>query len=149
MSKRSKDKLSNLKKQYNTGARQDVLDVDYLDQLNDEEKEWLNQFFGEFYNTNGLNPTPEIKEYNKVRQKYKKTLRQLNKNPKKNECEIKYYENKLKEVEDALQFLREEHGVLHSSCEEVDELPKVEFFRLISSPLESKPSLIFKIPILI
>ena len=122
MSKRNKDKLPNLKKQFNTGARQDVLDIDYLDQLNDEAKEWLNQFFGEFYSTNGLNPIDEIKDYNTIRQKYKKTLRQLNKKPKKNKKEINYYETKLKEVEDALKFLRDEQGVMHSSCEQVDEL---------------------------
>lgn len=49
-SERSKQKHPNLKKQYNTKMRQDLLDQDYIHKLSDEEKEWLDRFNKEYVN---------------------------------------------------------------------------------------------------
>jgi hypothetical protein len=48
MSKRSKNKYPNLQKNLNLKRRQELIDFDYIDQLSDEEKEWLNKFMGEY-----------------------------------------------------------------------------------------------------
>ena len=46
--KRSKEKYPNLVKEVNLLRRQELIDFDYLDKLNDEEKEYLNKFMGEY-----------------------------------------------------------------------------------------------------
>jgi hypothetical protein len=48
MSKRSKNKYPNLQKNLNLKRRQELIDFDYIDELNEEEKEWLNKFMGEY-----------------------------------------------------------------------------------------------------
>lgn len=47
--KRSKKKYPYLEKRVNSRVRQEYLDYDYVDQLSDEEKEFLNKFSGEHY----------------------------------------------------------------------------------------------------
>lgn len=58
-----------LNKQYNLKSRTDLLECDYLDKLNDEEKQWLNKFNEEFINASfekdnrkNLHKTPELKK---------------------------------------------------------------------------------------
>ena len=48
MSKRSKAKYPNLVPNLNLKRRQEAIDFDYLHKLSKEEKEWLNQFMGEY-----------------------------------------------------------------------------------------------------
>lgn len=48
MSKRSKVKYPNLQRNMNLKRRQELIDFDYIDKLNDTEKEWLNKFMGEY-----------------------------------------------------------------------------------------------------
>lgn len=48
--RRSKVKYASLIKRYNSKIRQEYLDQDYLDQLNEEELEWLNDFMSEYNN---------------------------------------------------------------------------------------------------
>jgi len=48
--KRSQVKYPALKPKYNPKVRQAEIDYDYLDQLNDEELQWLNKFSEEFIN---------------------------------------------------------------------------------------------------
>lgn len=46
--KRSKSKHPNLTPNLNLKVRQELVDYDYLDKLSDAEKDWLNQFTGEY-----------------------------------------------------------------------------------------------------
>jgi hypothetical protein len=50
--KRSKQKYPSLTKKYNSRVRQEYLDYDYIDQLSDEEKKWLEDFNSEYYMAN-------------------------------------------------------------------------------------------------
>lgn len=49
-SKRSRAKNPNLNPKLNSRVRQEYLDYDYLDKLNEEELAWLNKFTGEYNN---------------------------------------------------------------------------------------------------
>jgi len=46
--KRSKEKYPNLVKEVNLLRRQELIDFDYLDKLNEQQKEYLNRFMGEY-----------------------------------------------------------------------------------------------------
>jgi hypothetical protein len=46
--KRSRAKYPNLKPELNLKTRFELLDMDYIDKLNDSEKEWLNKVMGEY-----------------------------------------------------------------------------------------------------
>lgn len=48
--KRNRSKNPNLIPGYNSRIRQEYIDMDYLDKLNDEELAWLNKFMGEYNN---------------------------------------------------------------------------------------------------
>lgn len=48
--RRSKAQFPALDPKLNLKTRSDLIDVDYLDQLNDKEKQWLNDFNSEFVN---------------------------------------------------------------------------------------------------
>lgn len=51
-SRRSRAKYPGLSKTYTLKRRVDILEIDYLDKLNDYEKQWLNDFHEEYINTN-------------------------------------------------------------------------------------------------
>lgn len=48
--RRNQQKYPSLNRGYNLKSRQEALEIDYVDQLNDEEKAWLNKFNEEFVN---------------------------------------------------------------------------------------------------
>ena len=50
--KRGKEKYPALKPHLNLKTRYDLLDFDYVDQLSDKDKEWLNKFAEEYVNAN-------------------------------------------------------------------------------------------------
>lgn len=66
MTKRDKVKNPALKKQFNLKSRQELLDFDYLDQLSEEEAEFLNTFVSETVNTNFLHDE-ELKRLNDLK----------------------------------------------------------------------------------
>lgn len=49
-SKRSRTKYPSLKKELNLKNRQELIDYDYINKLNDEEKAWLDKFTDEYVN---------------------------------------------------------------------------------------------------
>lgn len=48
--KRTTTKYPNLDPSLNLKSRQELIDFDYIDKLNEEEKKWLNQFVDEYIN---------------------------------------------------------------------------------------------------
>lgn len=57
-----------LKKQYNLKSRQELIDYDYIDQLNHEEKEWLNKFTEEWANAKlSKDPSKNLHKTKKLR----------------------------------------------------------------------------------
>lgn len=63
--RRDRVKHAALKKPYTTRVRQEYLDYDYLDQLNEEELTWLNQFTEEYLNGSFKKDGTDIQEYEK------------------------------------------------------------------------------------
>lgn len=68
--KRNKVKHPALNPSYSPKTRHDVIDMDYLNQLNPEDKEWMNQFIDEYVGAsldfknleNNLHNTKELKK---------------------------------------------------------------------------------------
>lgn len=56
--RRAQSKFPALEKKYNLLSRQDLLDFDYLNQLNDKEKAWLNKFVEEEVNASFRHSRP-------------------------------------------------------------------------------------------
>lgn len=46
---RSEIKNPNLNTNYNSRTKREYIDMDYVKDLSEEDKEWLNQFIGEYY----------------------------------------------------------------------------------------------------
>lgn len=63
--RRSSVKNPALKKPYTTRVRQEYLDYDYLDQLNEDELEWLNKFTDEYLNDSFKRDGTDIQPYEK------------------------------------------------------------------------------------
>lgn len=61
ISKRSKTKYPNLNPTYNLKTRQDLIDYDYIDKLNDEEKAFLDKFTKEYTNASFEKEDPKRK----------------------------------------------------------------------------------------
>lgn len=133
MAKRRKGKYPNLDKSQNLRTRSDYIETDYVngikDQhgkqvmraLTDEEKEWLDKFYGETValSDRQLNPSEEIMQYMKEKSKLKKEIAAIRRTEKvKNNSQINYLQKRVAEIESALDFLREEAGVFNSTCEE-------------------------------
>lgn len=49
VTKRSKEKYPSLKRNYNSKVRQEYIDYDYIDDLDDESKKFLDDFNNEYY----------------------------------------------------------------------------------------------------
>ena len=137
MSKRSKLKYPNLDKSVNTKSRSDFIETDYIDgvknadgelvirPMNDKEKAWLNQWYGEHViaSSKNLNPTPEIQEYSDKKSQLKKDIAKERKDKKvKTSKKIKFMQNKIIEIEECLDFLREEAGVFYPKSEDQREI---------------------------
>ena len=56
--RRNQSKFPALEKKYNLLSRQDLIDFDYLDKLNDKEKAWLNKFVEEEVNASFRHSAP-------------------------------------------------------------------------------------------
>ena len=140
MAKKRKGRHPNLDPSQNTKSRQDYIEADYVNgvfdnkgrevirPLTESEKDWLNKFYGEAvaFSDRQLNPTEEIKEYMKKKSECKKKIAQIRKKQKiKTNKEIEHLFLKIEEIEQALDFLREEAGVFHPTCEEQRKLYNV------------------------
>lgn len=91
--RRNRVKFPGLKKQYTTRIRQEYLDFDYLDQLNDEEKAWLNKFVEEELNTQFKN---DGTDFNKTKEQRKKIYDRNNKQNSDLYGNLKNKDNKFK-----------------------------------------------------
>lgn len=63
--RRDKTKNAALIKKFTPRVRQEYLDYDYLDQLNDEDKAWLNKFTEEYLNASFEKDGTDIQPYEK------------------------------------------------------------------------------------
>ncbi len=110
-SKRSRVKNANLVPSYNARVRQEYIDFDYIDKLNEEEKAWLNKFMGE-YNNGGYNANSPEKNIHPP--EYKKELYDKN-NHQNNDLygniKAKVANTKLLNYDDVLNVVEEHlHG---------------------------------------
>ena len=139
MAKKRKGKYPNLDKGKNLKTRADYIEPDYVNGVKDskgeyvirpltnEEKTWLNQFYGEYIAVSDryLNPTPEIEELMNEKSKLKKENKKIkkekgytNKAQAESDSKIKFNLKRISYIEEALDFLREEAGVLYPTCDE-------------------------------
>lgn len=65
--KRSEEKYPALKPELNLKTRYDLIDYDYLDQLSEKEKDWLNRFTEEYTNAKYDHEGPRIQKKKKER----------------------------------------------------------------------------------
>lgn len=137
MAKQRKGKYPNLDKSQNTKSRSDYIEPDYINgvfndkgkevirPLTEVEKEWLNQFYGEFVamSDSQLNPTDEIMEYMKEKAKCRKKIAKIRKEEKVHiNSEINFLKSRITDIEACLDFLRAEQGVLHPTCDQQRDL---------------------------
>lgn len=140
MAKRRKGKYPNLDISQNTKSRTDYIETDYINgvkdrngkevirPLNDEEKAWLDQYYGEHVanSDRSLNPTEEIMQYMKQKSKLKKEIAEIRRDLKvKTNSQIEYKKSKIVEIEKALDFLRTEAGVFNPTCDDQRKLYNV------------------------
>ena len=131
--KRSKIKYPNIDISVNTKSRTDYIETDYVNgvrnkdgelvirAMTDDETAWLDNFYGEslICSSKNLNPTEEIQDYAKKKSSLKKRIAKERKDTGlKTNRRIVFLENKIIKIEECLDFLREEAGVLHPTCEE-------------------------------
>ena len=140
--KRSDYKYPNLSREVNLKSRQDYIETDYINGIYDnngnelmrpmtaEEKEWLDTFYGETIVTSSkkFNPTPETKKLAKRKGKYKakaaKRKKEIKLKEHENDNKLKYYKKKISDIEECLDFLRKEAGVLNYKSEDQRSLYK-------------------------
>lgn len=65
--KRSEEKYPALKPELNLKTRYDLIDYDYIDQLSEKEKDWLNRFTEEYTNAKYDHEGPRIQKRKKDR----------------------------------------------------------------------------------
>lgn len=65
--KRSEEKYPALKPELNLKTRYDLIDYDYIDQLSDKEKDWLNRFTEEYTHAKYDHEGPRIQKKKKDR----------------------------------------------------------------------------------
>lgn len=67
-SRRSKNRWAALDPKFNLKSRQELIDFDYVDKLNDKEKDWLARFSEEYINASfDKNPRKNIQKSKKSR----------------------------------------------------------------------------------
>ncbi len=64
-SRRDSVKLPNLQAKYSPRIRGEYIDYDYLDQLSEKDKDWLDQFTGEFHGASFKKDGTDIQSYEK------------------------------------------------------------------------------------
>ena len=123
--RREKSKYPNLQPGLNLKIRKDYIEADYINgvknengetvirALNDEEKEFLDQFYKEYINTNGLNPQ-DTKEFRDFRKEIKKEIKECTCSEK-----LKFLEEELRRCEEIIEEIREENDVMFSGNEDV------------------------------
>jgi hypothetical protein len=67
--RRSEVKYPALDSSYMPKVRQEYFDLDYLDQLNDEEKEWMNKFMNEELNASFKNDDTDLAQTKEEKRK--------------------------------------------------------------------------------
>lgn len=78
--RRSKEKYPALKQNLNLKTRYELIDYDYVDQLSDKEKDWLNRFTEEYTNAKYDHEGP------KIQKKKKHELESYGRNNARNRC---------------------------------------------------------------
>lgn len=127
--RRSKAKYPALEPRYNLKIRHDELECDYLHELSDEEKDWLNRFNEEYVNTNfkhdgkRLHPrkytTKLVKKTGKKRKVdiYKKEAQDRNNHRNSDVLAVSKTNNMLKDEKKAVKALE---SIVYSSNETED-----------------------------
>jgi len=143
MAKKRKGKYPNLDKGKNLKRRADYIEPDYVNgikgedgeyvirPLTEEEKSWLNDFYGETIAVSDryLNPTEQMMEYMKKKSNIKKEIKDIkkeksykSKKQSDKDSKIKSLLSKIDDIEEKLDQLRLEYGVLYPTCDEHREL---------------------------
>ena len=131
MAKRDKVKHPYLKHAMNIKSRKDFIEADYVDgvkgidggygirPLNEEEKDWLNKYYKEVINTNGLQdgvPKELLALNRKLRKAYTKAKND------KNQPVMDVLKRSIEICEQDIEECRENAGALYPSCEDVRDL---------------------------
>ena len=96
------------------------MDIDYIDQLSDEEKAWLNKFMNETLNASFNNDKNDlIKDQSQKRKIY-------NENNARNRCiyTVAKATNRLLDIEEAVDMMTEEEYDMESELNE-----KIDYYR--------------------
>jgi hypothetical protein len=110
--RRNKVKYPGFSKKYTTRIRQEYLDIDYVDQLNEAERAWMNKFIEEELNTQFQNDGTDFNQTKQERKKiYDRNNKQnsdlygnlKNKGNKFGSKKLLNYDNVIEHVEDEFQ----------------------------------------------